>query len=239
MPQNPLLSIVLPTWNAAAHLARTLAAIRESGLGAEYEILVADGGSTDGTQAIAKSFGAEILPAPAGTQTAARPPGRGSQLRAGAHAARGQWLFFLHADSAPTPQWAAAVDAFMGAPENTRKAAAFRFALASAAPSARRLEKIVAWRCRLFGLPYGDQGLLLSRALYQAMGGYGSLPIMEDVEFVRRLGRARLCLLAQPLATSAERYEQDGYWRRPFRNLLCLALYFLGVPPRQLRRLYG
>jgi len=71
------------------------------------------------------------------------------------------------------------------------------------------------------------------------MGGFASLPIMEDVEFVCRLGRARLRMLDAPLATSAERYERGGYWRRPLRNFLCLTLYFLGLPSGLLRRLYG
>jgi len=239
MAQRPVLSIVLPTWNAAAHLEATLAGLCESGLALTYEVIVADGGSTDGTVAIAKRFGAKIVTQTAGTPTKGTPPGRGHQLRAGADAAHGRWLFFLHADSVPTPQWAGAVVAFLDAPENAGRAAAFRFALASDAPAARRLEKIVALRCRVLGLPYGDQGLLLSRALYDAMGGFSALPIMEDVEFVRRLGRARLRLLDVPLATSAERYERDGYWRRSLRNSLCLTLYFLGLPSRHLRRLYG
>ena len=249
MPQRPSLSIVLPTWNAAAYLEATLAGLRDSGLGIAYEVIVADGGSTDGTVAIAQRFGAKIVTPPAGTQTAGTPPtgtppagtppGRGHQLRAGAEVARGQWLFFLHGDSVPSRQWAGAVAAFLDAPENAGLAAACRFALASEAPAARRLEKIVALRCRLLGLPYGDQGLLISRALYDAMGGFASLPIMEDVEFVRRLGRARLRMLDAPLTTSAERYERGGYWRRSLRNFLCLTLYFLGVSSGPLRRLYG
>jgi len=232
MPQRPSLSVVLPTWNAAAHLEATLTGLRDSGLACE--VIVADGGSTDDTVAMAKRFGAKITTPPAGM-----PPGRGSQLRAGADVANGQWLFFLHADSVPSRQWAVAVAAFLDAPEKAGLAAACRFALASEAPAARRLEKIVALRCRLLGLPYGDQGLLLSRALYDAMGGFASLPIMEDVEFVRRLGRARLRMLDAPLTTSAERYERGGYWRRSLRNFLCLTLYFLGVPSGPLRRLYG
>lgn len=232
--QTPLLSIVLPTLNAAAHLARTLAAIERSKRAFACEIILADGGSSDGTVDIAHRFDAEIVTAGSGEA-----PGRGGQLRKGAARARGTWLFFLHADSEPAPQWAEAIAAFIGEPENAGKAAAFRFALASDAAPARRLEKIVAWRCRVFGLPYGDQGLLLSRALYDAVGGFASLAIMEDVEFVRRLGRARLHMFDVALVTSAERYERDGYWRRPLRNLFCLTLYFLGMPSRQLRRFYG
>jgi hypothetical protein len=113
-----------------------------------------------------------------------------------------------------------------------------RFALDSAAPQARRLERLVAWRCRRLGLPYGDQGLLISRALYDAVGGYRPLPLMEDVDLVRRLGRARLAPLPVAMRTSGARWEREGWWRRSARNLACLALYFLGVPPARIARLY-
>lgn len=99
-------------------------------------------------------------------------------------------------------------------------------------------ERIVAWRCRTFGLPYGDQGLLIARALYDALGGYAGLPLMEDVEFARRLGRRRLAPLGAPLHASARRYRTGGYIRRPLRNLVCLSLYFVGVPARHIARLY-
>lgn len=231
MPHDPVLSIVLPTRNAGAHLARTLAAIEKKAAGLDHECIVADGRSTDDTAEVAKRFGATFL--------ALAEPGRGSQLREGAAAARGEWLFFLHADSELQNGWAEAIKAFIEKPENYHVAAAFRFALASEKPAARRIERLVHWRNRVFGLPYGDQGLLLSRALYDEIGGFSPIPIMEDVELVRRLGRARLVLLDVPLVTSAERYEKEGYWRRPLRNFFCLALYFLGVSTERLRRLYG
>lgn len=106
------------------------------------------------------------------------------------------------------------------------------------APAARRLEAAVRWRCRLLALPYGDQGLLLPAALYRALGGFRELPLMEDVDLARRLGRHRLVALAVDAVTSAARYRRDGYVARPLRNLCCLALYFLGVPPLLLQRLY-
>ena len=105
--------------------------------------------------------------------------------------------------------------------------------------AARRLERLVAWRCRVLALPYGDQGLLISRALYETVGGFAPLPLMEDVELARRLGRRRLACLGAPIVASARRYRCDGYVRRPLRNLLCLSLYFAGVAPARLARLYG
>ena len=94
-------------------------------------------------------------------------------------------------------------------------------------------------RCALFRLPYGDQGLLVPRQLYQQVGGYGRLPLMEDVDLVRRIGRRRMTLLRTRALTSAVRYQRGGYVRRSVRNLSCLTLYFLRVPTRIIARLYG
>jgi hypothetical protein len=96
----------------------------------------------------------------------------------------------------------------------------------------------VAWRCRTFALPYGDQGLVISRAFYERLGGFRHLPLMEDVDLVRRIGRERLVALDAEVVTSARRYERDGWLSRPLRNLSCLALYFAGVPTSALERLY-
>jgi rSAM/selenodomain-associated transferase 2 len=204
-----------------------LSALGASGI---REIMVADGGSVDQTNVLAKAAGAQIV---AGQR------GRGSQLAAGAAAASGAWLLFLHADCRPAPGWPEAVAAFVTAPQAESSAGYFDFALDDAAPAARRLERIVAWRCRVLTLPYGDQGLLISRTLYDAVGGYAALPLMEDVDLVRRLGRRRLAPIGARCVTSANRYRQDGYWRRPLRNLFCLSLYFAGIPPERIVRLYG
>ena len=91
----------------------------------------------------------------------------------------------------------------------------------------------------MLALPYGDQGLLIARALYDEVGGFAAIPLMEDVDLVRRLGRRRLAPIAVPLYSSARRYLDEGYIRRPLRNLFCLSLYFAGVPPRRIARLYG
>ncbi len=129
--------------------------------------------------------------------------------------------------------------AFLAAPDAAARAGYFAFALDDTAPAARRIERLVAWRCRAFALPYGDQGLLIARALYDEIGGFAALPLMEDVDLVRRLGRRRLMPLAVPLYSSARRYRRGGYLRRPLRNLVCLALYFMRVPPRYIAWLYG
>ena len=98
---------------------------------------------------------------------------------------------------------------------------------------------MVAWRCRVLALPYGDQGLLIARSLLDSVGGVRPMPLMEDVDLVRRLGRARLTALPSAALTSAARWERDGWTRRSARNLACLSLYLAGVPPRLIARLYA
>lgn len=165
--------------------------------------------------------------------------GRGPQLAAGAAAGEAPWILFLHADTVLGPGWNAIVRSFTSRKTNAGKAGYFRLRFDTANPRARRVEKLAALRCSLLGLPYGDQGLLISRALYEYLDGFKPLPLMEDVELVRRIGAKKLVPLDADAVTSAARYERDGWLRRPLRNLCCLTLYFLGVSPQALQRLYG
>ncbi len=233
---EPCLSVVIPTLDAAATLPAALAALetaREDGL--LREVLVVDGGSSDATVEVAADWGARVLIAPRG---------RGAQLAAGGAAAAGDWLLFLHADTRLGPGWVAAARAFMARPDSEQpgaedRAAAFRLALDDTDPRARRVERLANWRAGTLGLPYGDQGLLIARGFYRALGGHRPLPLMEDVEIARRIGRRRIVLLEAAAVTSAARYRRGGWWLRPLRNLALLGLYYLGAPPRLLRRLYG
>ena len=222
------ISIVIPTLNAAEYLPTALGSL--AGRPLVHEIIVADGGSNDQTVAIARA---------AGTAVTEAERGRGAQLVAGAAVASGDWFLFLHADCRLSPGWEGAAGAFLAAPGASSSAGYFAFALDDPSQAARRLERIVAWRCRALGLPYGDQGLLISRSFYDAVGGFAALPLMEDVDLARRIGRKRLVLLDAAAISSAWRYRGDGYLRRPLRNLLCLSLYFAGVPPKRIVRLYG
>jgi rSAM/selenodomain-associated transferase 2 len=223
--EHSFISAIIPTLDAAAELPGLLAALAG---GPVAETIVTDGGSGDGTAKLAREEGALLVESPRG---------RGTQLAAGAGAARGEWLLFVHADCRPALGWQRAVCDFTAAWPD--KAGYFVLALDDCAPGARRVERLAAWRCRWLGLPYGDQGLLISRVLYDAVGGYAAIPLMEDVDLARRLGRARLRPVGATMLASARRYRRDGYWRRPLRNLCCLALYFAGVPPRVISRLYG
>ena len=217
-----MLSVVIPALNAADTLGPCLAAA-----GAADEIVVADGGSADETAALAERSGARLVRSE---------PGRGVQLAAGARAAAGEWLLFLHADTLLAPGWREAADRHMA--RHPDMAACFRFRLDAGEWQARLVETGVALRVRLLGLPYGDQGLLISRRLYDGIGGYRPLPLMEDVDLVGRLGGARLERLGVGALTSAERWRRDGWFRRSGRNLLCLALFRGGMSAERVARLY-
>jgi rSAM/selenodomain-associated transferase 2 len=225
MSGPPRLSVIIPTLNAAGDLPAILRVLDPAD-----EVIVVDGGSTDGGPALARSHGARVL---------ASPPGRGVQLANGAAAATADWLLFLHADTVPAAGWRATVDDLVRTTDGTGKAAFFRFRLDDPSRQARRLERLVAARVRLFSLPYGDQGLLIHRDLYNRVGGYRPLPLMEDVDLVWRLGRRRLTGLEVDAVTSARRWRKDGWLGRSALNLLCLTLFRLGTPAPLIARLYG
>ena len=222
-----VLSVIIPVLNKADTIVGEVENWLESGVAGE--VIVADGGSIDATADLARVAGAGVV-------TALR--GRGSQMAAGAKTAVGDWLLFIHADTRLEPGWQMVTERFMADAANRFCAGHYRFVLDDTSPEARRLERMVAWRCQTFGLPYGDQGLLISNEFYEHLGGFPSIPLMEDVALVRRIAKHRLKALPADALTSAVRYHRDGYILRPARNLLCLGLYFLGVRPAFLVLLY-
>jgi rSAM/selenodomain-associated transferase 2 len=225
-----LISVVIPTLNAQATLTPTLAALAPAAIdGLVKEVIIADGGSTDATELIADDAGAQFVKAK---------KGRGPQLIAGAAAARGAALLFLHADTVLAPSWARAAHAFLTGPRGEHSAAAFRFAFDDDQFGARVVAFWVGVRCAVARLPYGDQGLLLRRTVYESIGGYRPFPLMEDVDIVRRLGRKRLVMLKAEAVTSAAKYRRDGYQKRAWRNLFLLARYYLGESPHSLLQRY-
>lgn len=218
-----MLSVIIPTLNAAGSIERCIERVS----GAD-EIIVVDGGSSDDTRALAKRSGAHVL---------ASDPGRGTQLRAGAEAARKGWLLFLHADTLLGTGWRESIELHIACVPG--KAASFAFRLDADEHQARLIEAGVALRSRLLGLPYGDQGLLISKQLYTQVGGYRPLPLMEDVDIIRRIGRGRLIQLGVDAVTSAERWRRDGWSKRTMRNISCLLLYGVGVSPARIARIYA
>lgn len=230
-----MLSVIIPTLNAEKTLPHVLAALIPAAVhGLVKEVIIVDGGSSDATADVVEASGAKFIKVPRG---------RGAQMQAGAIAAKGTWLLFLHADTVLEQGWDVEVEKFFehvaaGRFHGTEVAAAFRFTLDDFSGAARFLERLVALRCAFFKLPYGDQGLLVNRRLYDRLGGFRPLPLMEDVDLVRRIGRRRLVLLRSKAVTSPDRYLKRGYLARVARNALCLTLYYLHVPPRFLARLY-
>lgn len=225
-----MITVVIPTLNAAAHLPKALAPLVEGVThGLVKQVIVTDGGSTDDTIAIAEAAGCDVIRSEAG---------RSKQLRAGAAAAKAKWLLFLHADTVLSPGWIEEAERFISSPQSHMRAAAFKFAFDDASPQARRVAYWARLRVRWFKLPYGDQGLLISRFFYEASGGYSDLPLMEDVEFVRRIGANRIVLLETEAVTSAEKYRRDGFQKRAWRNLVLTVRYLLGADPVELAKAY-
>lgn len=214
--QAPI-SVIIPTFNAADELAGCVKALAEGQkVGLICEIIVTDGGSTDRTCAEALDLGARIV---------VGSPSRGGQLRRGVAEAQGAWLLILHADSILAPGWSGPV-----ADHVARAQGAGWFRLAFRAQGLAPF-LVAAWanlRARVFALPYGDQGLLLSRAEYDRAGGYPDQRLMEDVALVRALPRPMVALNAT-ITTSAARYIRDGWLRRGARNLWTLACYLSGT----------
>lgn len=222
-----VISVVIPTLNAAGDLPGCLTALME-GVEADLirDLVISDGGSSDATLAIAEEAGANVVTGP---------PSRGGQLRRGCASAQGDWLLVLHADTVLDTGWAGAVAAHLAAPR--AGPACFRLAFA-----ARGLMPVwvAGWanlRTRALRLPYGDQGVLLSRDAYIAAGGYPDQPLMEDVALARAL-KTRFTLLPARAVTGADRYLRDGWLRRGARNLWTLARYLAGVSPEKLARDY-
>jgi rSAM/selenodomain-associated transferase 2 len=229
-----MISVIIPTLNDEANLTATLTALVPAAVeGFVREVIVVDGGSQDRTAEIADQAGAAVITAPAN---------RGAQLRAGASAARHPWLLFLNADTVLDDGWEREAGQFMERVETGRErrpAAAFRFALDDEGFAPRVLEGLVRLRCLAVGLPYGDQGLLIPRQHYDEAGGYRPMPLMEDLDLVRRIGGRRVKLLRTRAIGNATRYRRDGYLRRALANQAQRTLYALHLAPAGTAQVQG
>ena len=221
-----LLSVVIPTLNEAPRLPRLLQDLTAFTI--EHQVIIADGGSSDGTADLARAHGCTVV---------SSDPGRGRQLRAGIAAATGDWLLVLHADVRLSPDGLCEAEAAMRRPEV--QAAAWPLAIPLEGKWFRWVERAADLRWRLMGLAYGDQGLLLRRSLYDAIGGYPESRIMEDVAIARRIGRvARIERLRRPIVVDSRRWTREGKLQGALRNTALLTLFLVGVDPDRLARWY-
>lgn len=222
---RPALSVVIPALNEAGQLGQTLSAIDPQN---RPEVIVADGGSTDGTLAIARAAGVRAL--------AARQP-RSLQMNAGAAAAAGDRLLFLHADTRLPEGFQEQVRVALARPGAA--AGAFHLEIDGAGGRLRIIERAANWRARFLQMPYGDQALFMARDVFWESGAFLPMPIMEDFELVRRLKRrGRIVLATGSAATSARRWRQIGALRTWMINQRVIIGYFMGVAPKRLAAWY-
>lgn len=221
------ISVVIPTLNAAAQLPATadalMAGVTEGVIG---ELIVSDGGSDDDTLGVARALGAEIVEGPAG---------RGGQIGRGVDVAKRRWVLILHADTHLGPHWVEAVVRHMS--QKPEAAGYFQLVFRASGLAATLVALGANLRSRVLGLPYGDQGLLVSAAMLESVGGVPNVPLMEDVMLARAL-KGRLVMLGAQAQTSAARYQTEGWGRRVSRNLWTLVRFLGGARPENLVRGY-
>jgi uncharacterized protein len=222
---RPLISIIIPALNEEDQILACLEATRKA---QNVERIVVDGGSTDGTAARARAWGAAVI---------SSPRGRARQMNAGARAARGEILLFLHADTILAEGFDRQVRLLLSRPRIS--AGAFSFRLDDPRSAGLRLVQLVTnWRSRYLQVPYGDQGIFLRAALFGKLGGFPDLPIMEDYELIRRLRRkGKIVTASLPAVTSARRWRALGIWRTTLLNWALILAYLLGIPPLRLRKI--
>ncbi|MEI6083569.1 MAG: TIGR04283 family arsenosugar biosynthesis glycosyltransferase [Verrucomicrobiota bacterium] len=220
-----LISIIVPTLNEETNLPVTLQQLAQR---SDVELIVVDGGSKDHTVAIARKYTSYVFVAT---------PGRAAQMNTGARHATGDILLFLHADTFLLPgaldelQRRITGDGAVGG--------AFDLNIDSPGRLLHLIAKISSQRSRLFRTPYGDQAIFCWRQVFEEVGGYPEIPILEDVALARRLRRAgRLTFLRTGLVTSGRRWVANGVLKTTFVNWWVRFLYFLRIPPPQLRRIY-
>ncbi len=222
-PSSPHLAIVIPTLDEAETLARNL----PLALDLADQVIVSDGGSRDPTLDVAQRLGA---------RTVTGPPGRGTQLNRGARACRAEIMLFLHADTILPCQ---AAEAIRDAIANGAVGGGFHVEFDDPRPLLRLGNRLVAARTRWTKTPLGDQAQFVRADAFRELGGFREWPILEDLDFARRLRRyGRIVILPGPATTAARRFVQQGIVRTVVGNWLIWALFFAGVSPHRLAKLY-
>jgi rSAM/selenodomain-associated transferase 2 len=220
------ISIIIPVLNESANVQRAIDSTRPS---ENVEVIVVDGGSIDDTCQVAQSKGVKVMASLAG---------RSRQMNLGAAAATGDILLFLHGDSRLPLGFDQLIRETMSVAQPPI-AGAFSLGIDASGRSFRWVEQGVNWRSRFCQMPYGDQGVFLLEKVFQELGGFPDLPIMEDFELVRRLRqRGKILITPQPVMTSARRWLQKGILKTTLINQLMVLGYLSGVSPAKLLELY-
>ncbi|MFN8006785.1 MAG: TIGR04283 family arsenosugar biosynthesis glycosyltransferase [Terriglobia bacterium] len=226
VPNPSLISVIIPALNEAVRIGRTLESAQNA---SRVELIVVDGGSQDGTVEQALGQGAKVLTSL---------PGRANQMNAGAAAAAGEILLFLHADTILPDGYDMLVRKTLTQPGVV--AGAFRLGLDASPWGLRIIEHLANWRSKWLGMPYGDQGIFLCADQFHNLGGFSDLPIMEDLEMMSRLRRKGKIILAPArVLSSARRWLTVGIFKTTFINQAAIAAYYLGVSPAIISRGYN
>ena len=222
------LSVIVPVWNEEAVLPSLLDQLRKQCAEPGCELVFVDGGSTDGTKRLLRESGVAWI---------ASARGRAAQMNAGAAVTAGDVLLFLHADTRLPASWRVVV---VQAIESGHVGGFFRLHLDSPRWILRVVGHLITLRSRLTGVATGDQGLFVTRQVFESTGGFAPLPLFEDVEFTQRLKRfGSLAPVEATVVTSARRWDQLGPWRTIVRMWVLRAMYALGMQPDRLARYYG
>ncbi|MBD2167499.1 TIGR04283 family arsenosugar biosynthesis glycosyltransferase [Calothrix membranacea FACHB-236] len=221
----PKLSIIIPALNEAANIADAIITTQGS---INTEIIVVDGGSQDETVAIAQSLGVKVIFAS---------PGRAVQMNAGAVAASGEILLFLHADTRLPAGFDGMIRTTLQPPQTV--AGAFKLRIDASSWGIRLVEWGVNLRSHFLQMPYGDQAIFITKSMFQEIGGFPELPIMEDFELIRRLKRiGKITIITVPVITSARRWVKKGIFQTTLINQIVIIAYLLGVSPERIRIWY-
>ena len=218
-------TVVIPTYNSEKTINNTLKSINKY----FNKVIIVDANSKDLTIEISKKYKPKIIKSI---------KGRGSQLLLGAKNVSTDWIFFLHADTIIGKNNIIDIKNFISKDINNYKAASFKIKFNKNNVWSYLLKTIVNIRSKYLKLPYGDQGLLISKNFYKNIGGYKNIPIMEDVEIIRNIGFINIKILNSHVITDAMRFEDQGWLFRPIINLYCLALYFLGFNIDNINKIY-
>ena len=221
------ISIIIPVLNEVNTITQTISTA-QTAKDKDIEIIVVDGGSNDGTIELIKCLNIQII---------SSLPGRATQMNCGAKIARGKILLFLHGDTLLPSNFDRMLEEILVKPKII--AGAFELSIRGKTKGLRIVERMVNWRSRYLQMPYGDQGIFLPAKIFQEIGGFPEIPIMEDFELIRQLKkRGQIAIVPAPVFTSGRRWQKLGILKTTFINQIVIIAYLLGVSPKRLARLY-